>query len=224
VLRSDSRRHEPDRQSSLECASDAVVSPETARGRHDEAPRLIDAVKASVLAHGPTDDREAEAKQRILFELDRIEDPFDEKAGPIHLTGSAVVAGPRGTILHLHKRLGRWMQTGGHLEPGEMPYDAALRESEEETGLELSHPDGGPRLLHLDVHPAADGHTHLDMRYLLIGSDAEPSPPPGESPIARWFSWNEAHDRSDEALAGALLAAERQPEVSSWVSGEPSES
>jgi 8-oxo-dGTP pyrophosphatase MutT (NUDIX family) len=219
-----SHRRKPERQSSPDCGRGSVVSPETARGRHDDAPRLIDAVKAAILAHGPTDDREAEAKQRILFELDRLEDPFDEKAGPVHLTGSAVVAGPRGTILHLHKRLGRWMQTGGHLEPGEMPYDAALRESEEETGLELSHPGGGARLLHLDVHPAADGHTHLDMRYFLIGSDAEPAPPPGESPIARWFSWHEAHDRSDEALAGALHAAERQPEVSSWVSGEPNES
>ncbi len=109
------------------------------------------------MAHVPADEREAEAKQRILFELDRLDSPFDEKAGPIHVTGSAVVAGPRGTILHLHKRLGRWMQTGGHLEAGEMPYDAALRESEEETGLELSHPEGGPRLLHVDVHPAADG-------------------------------------------------------------------
>jgi 8-oxo-dGTP pyrophosphatase MutT (NUDIX family) len=207
----------------LDCAIDAFVSPETARGRHKGDPRPIEAVKAAVLTHLPADDREADAKQRILFELDRLDSPFDEEADPIHVTGSAVVVGPRGTILHLHKRLGRWMQTGGHLESGEMPYEAALRESEEETGLALSHPEAGPRLLHVDVHAAADGHTHLDMRYFLIGTTAEPAPPPGESPLARWFSWSEAHDRSDEALAGALLAAERQPEVSSWVRDEPGE-
>lgn len=195
------------------------MTPETARGGSAKGPELTEAVKAAVRSHVTADEREAEAKQRILVELDRLDDPFDEFAGPIHLTGSAVVAGPRGTILHLHKRLGRWMQTGGHLEPGEMPYDAALRESEEETGLELEHPDGGPRLLHLDVHPAVAGHTHLDLRYLLIGSDADPSPPPGESPLARWFSWSDARDRSDDALAGALIAAEHQPEVMFWLGG-----
>lgn len=150
-----------------------------------------------------------------MKELDRLDKPFDESADPVHVTGSAVVVGSRGTILHLHKRLKRWMQTGGHLEPGEMPYDAALRESEEETGLSLGHPAAGPRLLHVDVHPAADGHTHLDLRYLLLGPDAEPSPPPGESPHARWFSWPQALERSDVALAGALRAAQRQPEVAS---------
>ena len=129
----------------------------------------------------------------ILKELDRLEKPFDESADPVHVTGSAVVVGARGTILHLHKRLERWMQTGGHLEPGEMPYDAALCANlKKKTGLSLAHPASGHRLVHVDVHPAADGHTHLDLRYLLLGPALEPAPPPGESPHARWFSWSEA--------------------------------
>jgi len=173
----------------------------------------VELVKTVVRAHEPGDEREAESRERILIELDRLEDPLDEEADPVHVTGSAVVVGPRGTVLHLHKRLGRWMQTGGHLEAEELPHEAALRESEEETGLELSHPQGGPRLLHVDVHNAADGHTHLDLRYMLIGPDTDPSPPPGESPHARWFSWEEAHQRSDNALAGALRAAQGQPEA-----------
>jgi 8-oxo-dGTP pyrophosphatase MutT (NUDIX family) len=176
----------------------------------------VSAVRAAVAAQEPSDVREAESKERILSELDSLKSPFDELADPVHVTGSAVVVGEQGTILHLHKRLGRWMQTGGHLEPGEMPYEAALRESEEETGLVLSHPESGPRLLHLDVHEAAEGHTHLDLRYLLIGPDKEPAPPPGESPHARWFSWPEALEIADAALVGALRAAERQPEVTQW--------
>jgi 8-oxo-dGTP pyrophosphatase MutT (NUDIX family) len=170
-------------------------------------------VRAIIAAHEPSDDRESAARDRMLAELDRLEDPFSEHADPVHVTGSAVIAGPRGTILHLHKRLKRWMQTGGHLEPSEMPYDAALRESEEETGLVLTHVGDQSRLIHLDVHEAANGHTHLDLRYLLFSKDADPSPPPGESPEVRWFSWSEALERSDEALTGALRAAERQPEV-----------
>lgn len=192
---------------------DARVSPEASTGPRGPGFEPVVAVRAAVSAHEPDDQREIEARKVILEELDRLEKPFDEGGDPVHVTGSAVIVGSRGTILHLHKRLSRWMQTGGHLEPGEMPYDAALRESEEETGLRLAHPSGGPRLLHLDVHPAADGHTHLDLRYLLLGPDLEPSPPSGESPHARWFTWPDAVERSDVALEGALRAAQRQPEV-----------
>jgi 8-oxo-dGTP pyrophosphatase MutT (NUDIX family) len=139
--------------------------------------------------------------------------PFDEQASPEHVTGSAVVVGPRGTVLHIHKRLHRWLQPGGHLLPGEAPWDAALRESQEETGLVLEHPPGGPRLIHVDVHTAAHGHTHLDLRYLLVAPDRDPAPPPGESPEARWFGWDEALSVADDALVGALRVARRQPEV-----------
>jgi 8-oxo-dGTP pyrophosphatase MutT (NUDIX family) len=170
-------------------------------------------VRDAVLAHEPAGEREAASKEAILAELERLEDPFDQGSDPVHLTGSAVVIGRKGTILHLHKRLGIWIQTGGHLDPGEMPEQAALRESEEETGLALSHPKTGPRLLHVDVHQAAHGHTHLDLRYLLLGPNDDPAPPAGESPEARWFSWEEALEKADTALFGALEAAMRQPET-----------
>ena len=70
-----------------------------------------------------------------------------------------------------------------------------------------------PRLIHVDVHDAANGHTHLDLRYLLIAPDRDPTPPPGESPEARWFGWEEATAVADPALVGALRAARLQPEV-----------
>jgi 8-oxo-dGTP pyrophosphatase MutT (NUDIX family) len=174
---------------------------------------LLRAVRDAVGDHPAADDREEIAKARILDGLDRLPRPFDEEADPVHLTGSAVVVGRRGTVLHRHKRLHRWMQPGGHLDPGEGPWDAALRESEEETGLPLRHPDEGPRLLHVDVHEAAKGHIHLDLRYLLLAPDEDPHPPPDESPEARWYTWDEALDVSDAALVGALEAARRQPEV-----------
>jgi 8-oxo-dGTP pyrophosphatase MutT (NUDIX family) len=144
---------------------------------------------------------------------DTLDSPLDQRAGPEHVTGSAVVVGPRGTVLHMHKRLHRWLQPGGHLHPGEAPWEAALRESQEETGLVLDHPEGGARLIHVDVHGAADGHTHLDLRYLLIAPDRDPAPPPGESPEARWFGWDEATAVADDALVGALRAARRRAGV-----------
>jgi 8-oxo-dGTP pyrophosphatase MutT (NUDIX family) len=171
-------------------------------------------VRALVSGHEPTSEREIEAKARFLAELDRLADPYDEHAGPIHVTASAIVVGTRGTVLHLHKRLGRWMQPGGHIDPGEEPPDAALREATEELGLDVAHPSGGPRLIHLDVHEAALGHTHLDLRYLLIGAADDPHPPPGESPEARWFAWDEASAIADDALVSALPIARAAWKVS----------
>src|SRR5271170_5731400 len=171
-------------------------------------------VRALVAEHRPTSKREAEAKARFLAELDRLADPYDEHAGPTHVTASAIVVGTRGTVLHLHKRLARWMQPGGHIDAGEEPPDAALREAVEELGLEVAHPRRGPRLIHLDVHEAALGHTHLDLRYLLLGEDADPEPPPGESPEARWCEWDEAMGIADDALAPALVIARAQWEAS----------
>jgi 8-oxo-dGTP pyrophosphatase MutT (NUDIX family) len=164
-------------------------------------------VQALVEGHVPATPRETSAKERFLAELDRLADPCDEAADPIHVTASAIVVGPRGTVLHRHKRLGIWMQPGGHIDAGETPDEAARREATEELGLAVEHPPGGPRLLQVDVHDAALGHFHLDLRYLLLGADADPVPPPGESPDARWCAWDEAHALADPALGDGLTLA-----------------
>jgi 8-oxo-dGTP pyrophosphatase MutT (NUDIX family) len=167
-------------------------------------------LRALVESHQPTSPREEVARARFLSELDRLADPCNEHADPTHVTASAIVVGPRGTVLHRHKRLGWWMQPGGHIDPGETPPTAARREATEELGVSVAHPADGPQLIHLDVHEAALGHTHLDLRYLLIGDDVDPAPPPGESPDARWFSWDEALAEADDALVGGLTVARAQ--------------
>jgi 8-oxo-dGTP pyrophosphatase MutT (NUDIX family) len=164
-------------------------------------------LRALVESHQPATPREAAAQGRFLEELARLPAPYDEHADLTHVTASAIVVGPRGTVLHLHKRLGIWMQPGGHIDAGETPPVAAGREATEELGLAVEHPAAGPLLLHLDVHEAALGHTHLDLRYLLLAGDDDPHPPPGESPDARWYSWEEAMTMADAALADALPLA-----------------
>jgi 8-oxo-dGTP pyrophosphatase MutT (NUDIX family) len=151
----------------------------------------------------------------MLVALGRLPHPFDGESDLTHVTGSAVILGPRGVVLHRHKRLGLWLQPGGHLEPGETPWEAARRESEEETGLHLAllpgHEESGPvahgppPLAHLDVHLGGRGHTHLDLRYLLaVVGDDTPAPPEGESQDVRWFAWDEALRIADPGLVGLL--------------------
>lgn len=163
--------------------------------------RVISLVRARV----PLDAREATSRRTFLEELARLATPLDRWADPTHVTASAIVIGPRGVVLLKHRRLGLWLQPGGHVEPGEDPADAARRECGEETGLAAVHPAGVPTLVHLDVHRAAT-HLHLDLRYLLVAGDADPSPGPGESRDVAWFGWEEADALADAGLAGALRA------------------
>jgi len=162
-------------------------------------------VRASVVERQPIDDAERRCIAEFLERFDALQHPFDELAGPVHVTGSAIIVGPRGVLLLRHKLLGMWLQPGGHVDPGETPWEGALREATEETGLTVSYADDPPQLVHVDVHAGSKGHTHLDLRYLIDGGDADPSPPEGESQEVGWFDWDAAIERaSDHRLKSAL--------------------
>ncbi|MGI9646305.1 MAG: NUDIX hydrolase [Ilumatobacteraceae bacterium] len=166
-------------------------------------------IRATVAARTPVDDREERSVARFLDSFDELADPFSQEADPIHVTGSGIVVGPRGVVLLKHKRLGIWLQPGGHLDEGETPWDAARRETVEETGLEVAFAgpldaDGAPELLHVDVHEGGRGHTHLDLRYLLDAGDADPTPPEDESQEVHWFGWAEALETAEDGMRGII--------------------
>lgn len=55
-----------------------------------------------------------------------------------HFTATAfIVDSQNRTLLLWHKRLGRWMPPGGHVDPNETPQETAKRECREETGLDV---------------------------------------------------------------------------------------
>ena len=152
-------------------------------------------------AHVPEDDEEDVDLRTIRVFVAQHASPFDRRIAEGHLTASAVVVsavGDRVLLLH-HRKLERWLQPGGHGDPGETSGEAvALREAGEETGLLglVLHPEA-PRPLDVDVHDITarqdePAHQHLDLRYLVVARPgAELSRSIEETNDLRWFSWDE---------------------------------
>ena len=132
-------------------------------------------------------------------------------------------------LLHWHRKLGRWLPPGGHVEPDELPDEAAIRETLEEAGIEIELLEGmpipgvsdqpalqeGPRRLaqplgiQLEDIPANHPtHQHVDLIYLARPRPGAPTQPraPADDPDARpaWYA------------AEALGALELTEEVRRW--------
>jgi 8-oxo-dGTP pyrophosphatase MutT (NUDIX family) len=99
-----------------------------------------------------------------------------------HFTVAVFVVHAGRVLLHYHRKLGRWLPPGGHIEDDEVPDDAAVREVVEETGirarlvgpvgLQREAEPGDPRQL---VVPAGvqlehiyPGHEHIDLVYFAV--------------------------------------------------------
>jgi 8-oxo-dGTP pyrophosphatase MutT (NUDIX family) len=169
---------------------------------------MLTATYAYLSEASPIDQREADSIAHFKRELARLTDPCSETADDVHVTASSIVIGVRGIVLHRHKRLGLWLQPGGHIDANERPEDAALREAFEETGIATAHYFGEPKIVHVDAHPGPRGHTHLDLRFLLWAPDVEPNPPEGESQDVAWFSPSDAIRKAPTDLNGILTWVE----------------
>ena len=167
----------------------------------------VERLRAQLRAHRPREPREQRSLRRTIALLDWLPAPLDETADPTHVTASAVVLdGDDRVLLHRHKRLGIWLQPGGHVDPGESVEEAALREVAEETGVAGRLVGDAP--LHVDVHEGPRGHVHLDVRWLVRApTGAVPAPAAGESQDVAWFTPSSALAVTDLAAANAIRAA-----------------
>ena len=103
-------------------------------------------------------------------------DCFDRSNLEGHITGSAWLVSPDGrqVLLTHHKKLGRWLQLGGHSDGEPDTLLVSQREVEEESGLKVQPLDES--IFDIDIHeiPArADEPTHLhfDVRFLFRARD-----------------------------------------------------
>ena len=149
---------------------------------------------------------EAATARRFRDFVRRHGDCFKRECLPGHVTGSAWIVDSTGTraLLTHHKKLGRWLQPGGHSDGVADGLVVALREAREETGLELVASSDTP--MDIDIHEipargAEPAHRHYDLRYALTArSDAYTVS--GESHDLAWVGFDEleAYTSEDSVL------------------------
>jgi 8-oxo-dGTP pyrophosphatase MutT (NUDIX family) len=150
---------------------------------------------------------EAACADRIRALVERHADCFERTCLPGHLTGSAWVLSPDGAqfLLTHHRKLGRWLQLGGHADGDPDVAGVALREAREESGLDdlrFAYAADAPVPVDLDVHviPARGAepeHEHHDVRFVLVAAPGQTITASEESSALAWFPMNEL-----EAVAG----------------------
>lgn len=131
---------------------------------------------------------------------------------PGHVTGSALVLDHTGSmaLLTLHPRVGRWLQLGGHCEPGDDTIvAAALREAAEESGIDGLEID--PVLAALHVHPVTCSlgvpTRHLDMQFIVHAPADAQIACSDESLDLRWWPLDALPDDCDFGLKQLAVAA-----------------
>jgi 8-oxo-dGTP pyrophosphatase MutT (NUDIX family) len=155
--------------------------------------QLLASARATLLDYRPDDEQQRRLRDEFLSVMAAgaagPASTMTRDGRPDHLTASCVVltVDGAGVLLDLHRKVGRWLQFGGHLEPAdESLADAGLREATEESGLaELRLLPGGP--VRLDRHPApCGGRFHLDVQFAAAAARVAPRAS-AESHAVAWF-------------------------------------
>lgn len=134
-----------------------------------------------------------------------------------HFVATVYVVNDGATLLHPHDKLGMWLPPGGHIDRDELPHEAALRETREETGLEvdlvapvedvksetaISIPKPQQFLLEdINVHREGVGHQHIDFVFYGRTETREVVPEGDDEQDAAdwsWFTPAELRARGDE--------------------------
>lgn len=130
---------------------------------------------------------------------------------PDHVTASALVvdSDTRRVLLTLHRAVRRWLQTGGHCEPGDRTLAAAAaREAYEESGIADLRVDPAPVLLSRHPSPCRAGRgNHLDVQFVAVAPPGAVERCSAESLALGWFTPDALPLDTDDSVRALVWAA-----------------
>ncbi|MEU6548515.1 NUDIX domain-containing protein [Streptomyces sp. NPDC046859] len=107
-------------------------------------------------------------------------------------------------LLVAHRKAGLWLPSGGHVEPGEDPWAAVVRECREELGISATaSPITGelPFFLTVTETRGPGVHTDVSLWYLLsTDADAITSYDKDEFEAIRWLTAEEVLEEAEDVL------------------------
>jgi 8-oxo-dGTP diphosphatase len=154
-----------------------------------------------VAAVRPFDEREAADQAGILEWVASGQQVFrtvPPDTPPKHLVVYFIPVDAAGRCLLLgdHRKSGLWLPPGGHVEDGEDPRQAVIRETREELGISAEF--AGDEPFFLTVTPTNGANSHLDVSLWFVlqvtRQQAQLSPDPREFKGVRWFDLDEQPD------------------------------
>ena len=116
-----------------------------------------------------------------LHPSNRVVDRDTAAALDRHFTVAVFVVHRGRVLLLFHPKLGMWLPPGGHIEPNELPDEAAVREVVEETGVrvrlvgergvDVAYPRQLVRPVGIQLEDIGPGHQHIDLVYVAEPED-----------------------------------------------------
>ena len=168
---------------------------------------LVGALAASFAAYGRRHPQQATVAAEFSALLGDAVDPFLRERLAGHFTASAFLVdrSRTRTLLTHHRKLGLWLQPGGHADGDRDLRAVALREATEESGLPGLRVD--PEIFDLDrhwipEHRGVRGHWHYDVRYVVHAGESEAFVVSAESHA---LAWRPIHEIAEDANADASL-------------------
>ena len=163
-------------------------------------------------AHQPYDDHEARMMERLRRFVREHDDCFERTLAVGHVTGSAWVTDleREHVLLTHHVNLDKWLQLGGHADGEPDVLKVALREAQEESGLQEIKPLS-VEIFDVDVHdiPARGGqeaHFHYDVRFLFEADRRQPLQITAESKALAWVKITDVHKLTREESVLRMVA------------------
>lgn len=201
---------------------------------HPKIGGMLDDAKSQIKSYLEKMQGEEPSLKKLIEQLETDEDPFSRSNMKGHITTSALILSADGSqVLMVHHNVyDRLLNPGGHHEGTEKLIDGALREGQEETGVqeitvhEWSRENECP--FDIDTHPIAENskkgekeHFHHDFIYVFVANpEAALKAQTAEVKSTGWFpstdlakSGNARLERLHEKMLrnGLTTAASKSP-------------